>query len=152
MCCFPPAAPMSDIFNLMDTPSWVGTHMTLGLHKPQTSILQIISKLLQDKALEEGEEYISIKPLDPRGSGIHSTPKRVTQPSSSVARTGNPSYGKGGYGKNSQGTGRGGSWGKGQTSQPKLLFSLKLGASYKSRGLLKPTCQTSAGSVVRWGI
>ena len=41
----------------MENPSWVGTHMKLGLHKPQTSILQNVSKLLQDKALEEGEEY-----------------------------------------------------------------------------------------------
>ena len=32
------------------------------------------------------------------------------------------------------------------------LFSLKLVASNKSRGLLKPTNQTTAGSVGRWGI
>ena len=66
----PPAAPMEDIFNLGETPSWVGAHMQLGLHSPQGSIFQIVSKLLQDKALEEGEEYeyIPIKPLDSRGS------------------------------------------------------------------------------------
>ena len=51
---FPPAAPVSDIFKLPENPSWVGTHMKLGLHKPKTSILQIVHKLLQDKALEEG--------------------------------------------------------------------------------------------------
>ena len=75
---FPPAAPMQDIFNLTENPSWVGTHMNLGLHKPQTSIFQIVNKLLQDKALEEGEEYeyIPIKPSDPVGSGTHSTPKK----------------------------------------------------------------------------
>ena len=73
---FPPVAPMSDIFNLTENPSWLGTHMKLGLHKPQTSILQIVNKLLQDKVLEEGEEYeyIPTKPLDPLGSGIHTTP------------------------------------------------------------------------------
>ena len=73
---FPPAAPMSDIFNLMENPSWVGTHMKLGLHIPQSSILQIVNKLLQDKALEEGEEYeyIPIKLLETRGSRTHSTP------------------------------------------------------------------------------
>ena len=54
---FPPAEPMPDIFNLMENPSWVGTHMKLGLHKPHASIFQIVSKLLQDKSLEEGEEY-----------------------------------------------------------------------------------------------
>ena len=75
---FPPAAPMPDIFNLIENPSWVGTHMKLGLHKPQASIFQIVSKLLQDKVLEEGEEYkyIPIKPLDPRVSGTHSTPQK----------------------------------------------------------------------------
>ena len=31
---FPPEAPMSGIFNLMENPSWVGTHMKLGLQKP----------------------------------------------------------------------------------------------------------------------
>ena len=31
--------------------------MKLGLHRPQASIFQIVSKLLQDKALQEGEEY-----------------------------------------------------------------------------------------------
>ena len=79
---FPPAAPMSDIFKLTENPSWVGTHMKLGLHKPQSGILQIVNKLLQDKALEEGEEYeyIPIKPLDPTGSGIHSTPKKGENP------------------------------------------------------------------------
>ena len=72
---FFPAAPMADIFNLIENPSWVGTHMKLGLYKPQASIFQIVSKLLQDKALEEGEEYeyIFIKPMDPTGSGTHST-------------------------------------------------------------------------------
>ena len=75
---FPPAAPMLDIFNLIENPSWMGTHMKLGLHKPQASIFQIGSKLLQDKALEEGEEYeyIPFKSWDPRGSGTHSTPKK----------------------------------------------------------------------------
>ena len=32
------------------------------------------------------------------------------------------------------------------------LFSLKVGAPNKSRGLLKPTSQINAGNVVRWGI
>ena len=48
---------MQDIFNLGESPSWVWAHMQVGLHKPQSSILQIVSTLLQDEALEEGEEY-----------------------------------------------------------------------------------------------
>ena len=44
---------------------------------------------------------------------------RATQPSSSGVRTGNSSYGRGGYEKETQDTGRGGSWGKGQPSQPR---------------------------------
>ena len=69
---------MQDIFNLGETSSWVGTHMQLVLHRPQASIFQIVSKLLQDKALEEGEEYeyVPIEPMDPRGPGKHSTPKK----------------------------------------------------------------------------
>ena len=35
---FPPAAPMQDIFNLSETPSWVGAHMQLGLCRPQASV------------------------------------------------------------------------------------------------------------------
>ena len=79
---FSPVAPMQDIFNLAENPSWVGTHMKLGLHKPQSSIFQIVNKLLQDKALEECEEheYIPIKPLDPTGSGVCSTPKKGENP------------------------------------------------------------------------
>ena len=84
---FPPAAPMSDIFKLNENPSWVGTHMKLGLHKPQTSILQIVNKLLQDKTLEEGEdcEFILLKPLDPTVSGVHSTPQKGENPTAADA-------------------------------------------------------------------
>ena len=42
---------------------------------------------------------------------------RATQPSPWMARTGNPSYGRGAYGKRTSSTGRGGSWGKVQPSQ-----------------------------------
>ena len=70
---FPPAALKQDIARLVDDPSWVGTSMQLGLHKPPSSILSLVSKLLQDKTLEEGEEYeyISIHPLDPGGPADH---------------------------------------------------------------------------------
>ena len=56
--------------------------MKLGLHKPQSSICSIVNKLLQDKALEEDEEYeyIPIKPLDSVGSATHSTPKKRENP------------------------------------------------------------------------
>ena len=75
---FPPAAPMQDIARLVEDPSWVGTSLQLGSHKPQSSMLTIVSKLLQDKALEEGEEYeyIPIHPLDPGDPGDHSTPRK----------------------------------------------------------------------------
>ena len=61
--------------------------MKLGLHKPQSCILQIVNKLLQDKVLEEGDEYeyIPIKPLDPTGSGVHSTPKKEENPDPAAA-------------------------------------------------------------------
>ena len=57
LCAVPPAAPMQEIVGLAGDTSWVGTSMQLGLHRPPSSMLSIVSKLLQDKALEEGEEY-----------------------------------------------------------------------------------------------
>ena len=61
--------------------------MQLGLHKPPSSMLTIVSKLLQDKALEEGEEYeyIPIQPLDPGGPGKHSSPKKGEEPAAADA-------------------------------------------------------------------
>ena len=44
---FPPAAPMQEIVGLAEDPSWVGTSMQLGLHKPSSSMLSVVSKLLQ---------------------------------------------------------------------------------------------------------
>ena len=38
---FPPATPMQDIIKLPENPSWVGTSMQLGLHKPTSSMLAI---------------------------------------------------------------------------------------------------------------
>ena len=78
---FPSAAPVQDIYSLNDSPSWVGAPMQLAIKKPRSSILPIVTKLLEDKALEEGEEYeyIPIEPLGSKGAGglgTHSTPKR----------------------------------------------------------------------------
>ena len=62
---------------------------------------------------------------------------RATQPSSSVARTGNPSYGRGGYSKKSQCTGRGGSWGKDQSSQPRTTLQPKVRSPHQEQGATK---------------
>ena len=62
---------------------------------------------------------------------------RATQPSSSVARTGNPSYGREVYGKKSQGTGRGRSWGKGQPSQPRITLQPKVRNTQLEQGATK---------------
>ena len=79
---FPPATPMQDIIKLPENPSWVGTSMQLGLHKPTSSMLAIASRLLQGKDLEEDEEYeyISIQPLDPGVPEDHSTHKKKGGP------------------------------------------------------------------------
>ena len=84
---FPPAVPMKEIVGLAEDPYWVGTSMQLGLHKPPSSLLSKVSKLLQDKALEEGEdyEYIPIQPLDPGGPGKHSLPKKGEDPAAAHA-------------------------------------------------------------------
>ena len=79
---FPPAAPMQEIAQLVEDPSWVGTLLQLGLHKPPSGMLTIVSMLLQDKALEEGEEYeyFPIHPLDTGDPGDHSTPRKKGGP------------------------------------------------------------------------
>ena len=58
--------------------------MQLAIHKPRLSILPIVMRLLEDKALEEGEEYdfIPIHPLESNCAGgpdTHSTPKKKTE-------------------------------------------------------------------------
>ena len=75
---FPAAAPMQEIAKLEKDPSWVGTSVQLSLHKPSVSMLTIVSKLLHDKALEEGKEYeyTAIQPLDPGDPGAHLTPMK----------------------------------------------------------------------------
>ena len=55
------------------------------IKRPFSSLLPIVSKLLEDKTLEEGEEYeyIPIEPLEPKGAGglgKHSTPKKGAEP------------------------------------------------------------------------
>ena len=74
-------APIADIYSLNESPSWVGTSMQLSIRQPCSSIISIISRLLEDKALEEGEEYevFPIRPLNQRMMEVHShtlLPKR----------------------------------------------------------------------------
>ena len=63
-----------EILKLIDTPQWVGTHMNLTLDRPRGEIIPIIAKLLEDRALEDGEEFENI-PLEAEGSPQFSTPK-----------------------------------------------------------------------------
>ena len=79
---FPSAAPMQDVIDLSEQPTWVGASMQLGLHKQKSGMLTIVSKLLQGKDLEEGEEYeyIPIHPLDSEVPEDHSTPKKKEGP------------------------------------------------------------------------
>ena len=72
---FPDPEYVPDILRLVDTPQGVGTHMILTLDKPKMEIIPIITKLLEDKALEEGEEYEYI-PMEVEGSSPFSTPKK----------------------------------------------------------------------------
>ena len=82
-------APIADIYSLNDSPSWVGAPMLLSIQQPHVSIYSKVSRLLEDKALEEGEEYrfIPIEPLEPKGDGgpqPHSTPKKKAEPMATV--------------------------------------------------------------------
>ena len=68
-----------EILKLIDTPQWVGTHMNLTLDRPRGEVIPIISKLLVDKGLEEGEEKEYI-PLETEGFPPFSTPKKGKEP------------------------------------------------------------------------
>ena len=79
---------MADIYSLNDSPSWVGAPM-LSIWQPHASIYSIVSRLLEDKALEEEEEYkyIPIEPVEPKGDGgpqPHSTPQKKAEPIATV--------------------------------------------------------------------
>ena len=78
---FAQTAPISEIYGLNEEPSWVGAPMLLSVRQPHASIYNIVNKLLEDKTLEEGEEYefIPIEPEEKKGAEgpqPHSTPKR----------------------------------------------------------------------------
>ena len=79
---FPPTGPVQEIARLVEDPLWMWTPMQLSLHKPPSGMFTIVSELLKDKALEEGEEYeyIPIHPLDPGDPGDHSTPSKKGGP------------------------------------------------------------------------
>ena len=81
---FLPAAPMQEVIGLPENPTWVGASMQLGLHKPKSAMLTIVSKPMQGKELEEGEEYdyIPIPLLDPED---HSTPQKKGGPAAPKA-------------------------------------------------------------------
>ena len=83
---FPNSETVPDILQLADTPQWVGTHMSLSVDRPRVEIIPIITKLLEDKALEEGEEYefIPIEVLEPKGSAQFSTPKKEEVPAAAL--------------------------------------------------------------------
>ena len=53
--------------------------MNLTLDKPRGEIIPIIAKLLEDKALEDGEEYEYI-PMEVEGSPQFSTPYKGEEP------------------------------------------------------------------------
>ena len=67
---FPNSESVPGILKLADTPKWVGTHVNLTVDRPGVEIIPIIAKPLEDKALEEGEEYkfIPIEEFEAKGS------------------------------------------------------------------------------------
>ena len=70
---------MQDIADLSENPKWIGASMPIRHTQATTAMLTIVNNLLQDKELEEGEdyEYIPIPPLHPED---HSTPKKKGGP------------------------------------------------------------------------
>ena len=86
---FPSSAQMEEIFNLNKVASWVGAPMLLTIRQPPSSAVNIVQKLLEQKPLEEGENYelIPIEPEGGRGAEgpqPHSTPKKKAEPLASV--------------------------------------------------------------------
>ena len=86
---FTSPAPMEEIYNLNEDPSWMGATMLLTVRQPPSSALNIVSKLLENKPLEEGEKYelLPIEPEERRGAEgpqPHSTLKRKAEPLASV--------------------------------------------------------------------
>ena len=86
---FSATAPITEIYRLNDSSSWVGVPMLLSVRQPCASIYSIVMRLLEDKALEEGEkyEYIPIEPVEPKGDGVpqpHSTPRKKAEPIATV--------------------------------------------------------------------
>ena len=57
---FLPATTMQDVIDLPENPTWVEASMQLGIQKPKSDMLTIVSKLIQGKELEEGEEFLSL--------------------------------------------------------------------------------------------
>ena len=72
---FPDPEYVPDILKLIENPHWMGTHMHLTLDRPKREIISIIAKLLEDKPLEDGEEYEYI-PIEAGGSPQFSTTKK----------------------------------------------------------------------------
>ena len=64
-----------EILKLADTPKWVDTLMNLTIDRPRVEIIPIIVKLLEDKALGEGEvyEFIPIEEFVEKGTLNFST-------------------------------------------------------------------------------
>ena len=73
---------MPGILKLADTPKWVGIHMNLTIDRPRVEVIPIIVKLLDDKALEEGEEYefFPIEELVAKESAQFSTSRKREEP------------------------------------------------------------------------
>ena len=71
---FSTMALITEIHQLNDSPSWVGVPMLLSVRQPHASIYSIVSKLLEDKVLGEGEEYefIPIEHMEKRVLKAHS--------------------------------------------------------------------------------
>ena len=74
---FPDPEYVPEILKLIDTPQWVDMNLTLD--KPRGEIIPIVAKLLEDKALEDGEEFEYI-PMEAEESPQFSTSKKGEEP------------------------------------------------------------------------
>ena len=76
---FPDSEYVPDILKLIDDSQLVGTHMHLTLDRSKKEIISIAAKLLENKALEEGEDFEYI-PIEAEGAPQFFTPKKGEDP------------------------------------------------------------------------
>ena len=82
---FPPLVQLEEIYNLNKDPSWVGESMALTIRQPSSSAVNIVTKLVENKLLEEGEKY-EILPINLKGEEVLKTHSPIFLPKGKLSQ------------------------------------------------------------------